>query len=57
MADAQSYWSSRSASLGIEQYVPDNETSGAVTKIPLYHITNGVVDIDLRNIPTAVLAQ
>ncbi len=56
-ADAQSHWSARSASLGIEQYIPSNETSGSVTKIPLYHITNGVVDIDLRSIPTAVLAQ
>lgn len=40
-------------------------TSGAIgsnsdatqTVIPLYHITDGVVDVDLRAVPTAVLAR
>lgn len=49
-------WQASNASLGIESVVPTNN-SDSLTKIPLYHITNGVVDIDLRNIPTAVLAR
>lgn len=56
---SNTYFSSSSASLSIEgssinSYLNDNDT---ITKIPLFHITNGVVDLDLRNVPTGVLAR
>ena len=40
----------------VENSLPMNDSDG-VTKIPLYHITGGVVDVDLRAVPTAVLAR
>ena len=43
-------------SVAIEQSLPMN-TSATVTKIPLYHVTDGVVDVDLRAVPTGVLAR
>ena len=43
-------------SVAVENSLPDNANS-SVTKIPLYHITNGVIDIDLRAVPTGVLAR
>jgi len=43
-------------SVAIENVLPMN-ASDAVTKIPLYHVTAGVVDVDLRAIPTGVLAR
>ena len=43
-------------SVAIENALPMND-SDAVTKIPLFHITNGVVDVDLRAVPTGVLAR
>lgn len=43
-------------SIAIENALPMND-SDAVTKIPLYHVTAGVVDVDLRAVPTGVLAR
>ena len=43
-------------SVAIENVLPMND-SDAVTKIPLYHVTAGVVDVDLRAVPTGVLAR
>lgn len=43
-------------SVAIENALPMND-SDAVTKIPLYHVTAGVVDVDLRAVPTGVLAR
>lgn len=45
-----------SVSVAIENALPMN-ASDAVTKIPLYHVTAGVVDVDLRAVPTGVLAR
>lgn len=42
--------------VAIENVLPMND-SDAVTKIPLYHVTAGVVDVDLRAVPTGVLAR
>lgn len=44
------------ASVAVEATLPLN-SSDSETKIPLYHITNGVVDVDLRAVPVAVLAR
>ena len=43
-------------SIAIENELPMN-TSDSVTKISLYHVTAGVVDVDLRAVPTGVLAR
>jgi hypothetical protein len=43
-------------SIAVESALPTN-TNDALTKIPLYHVTDGVVDVDLRAIPTGVLAR
>ena len=45
------------ASLSVDLFLPTNLASNTQTQIPLYHITNGVVDVDLRAVPTGVLAQ
>lgn len=37
--------------------MPQANQNDAETVIPIYHITNGVVDIDLRAVPTGVLAR
>ncbi|MBO7689033.1 MAG: hypothetical protein J6V72_21825 [Kiritimatiellae bacterium] len=37
--------------------LPQPNTGYSETVIPLYHITNGVVDVDLRAVPTGVLAR
>ena len=52
---AVTFWGTSNAALSIES-LPSNTTDTA-TKIPLFHVTAGVVDIDFRNIPTAVLAR
>lgn len=36
---------------------PPANANDAETKIPLFHMTNGVVDVDLRAVPTGVLAR
>lgn len=53
---ANATFSASSASLAVESSLPTN-ASDAVTKIPIFHITNGVVDVDLRAVPTGVLAR
>ena len=53
---ANAAFDANSASLAVESSLPTN-ASDAVTKIPLFHITNGVVDVDLRAVPTGVLAR
>lgn len=45
-----------SEAVAVESALPTN-TNEAVTKIALYHVTGGVVDVDLRAVPTAVLAR
>lgn len=43
-------------SIAIEPSLPMNAYA-TETKIPLYHVTAGVVDVDLRAVPTGVLAR
>lgn len=43
-------------SIDIEPSLPMNAYATR-TKIPLYHVTAGVVDVDLRAVPTGVLAR
>ena len=43
-------------SIDIEPTLPMNAYA-TETKIPLYHVTAGVVDVDLRAVPTGVLAR
>lgn len=45
-----------SEAVAVESALPTNANE-AVTKIALYHVTGGVVDVDLRAVPTAVLAR
>lgn len=54
--NANTTFSTGSASLSVESSLPMN-ANDAETKIPLFHITNGVVDVDLRAVPTGVLAR
>jgi hypothetical protein len=54
---ADAGYSTGAISLDTSGSLPSNTTDNTVTKIPLFHITNGVVDVDLRAVPTAVLAK
>ncbi len=53
---ANAAFNANSAQVTIEASLPTN-ANDAVTKIPLFHLTNGVVDVDLRAVPTGVLAR